>query len=360
LVDPDVKELLISLQKRETDFSQIQHSFDEISEWVTKNKPILKAERYFALHIKGMETLKRTLALQLLTPHKPIHILVLGDPASGKSEIALSFARITPDTGFAWGSKLTAAGLTLARLGKVLAIGLLPRCHFGAAYIDEFNLTPKYEASAILASMAQGFFGVEKANLKVSRVPSKTCITALANPKGDYFISNHPLRIKQQIPFTSKALLTRFHLIHIVLRPTVEEFSEISEHQIKYRMKDITFGFDKKEIALWKDYITYTRRIKISEWQSKGRIVKLVELFSKGCYQQDLKGKLAVPISPRLNEGILNIAEAFARAELSRIVRFKHALKAVILTAKLLRPLGLNTGKIYRTLKRELALPMGE
>lgn len=314
----------------------------EIQEFIERKQPFEHPERYVGRHILGMEEFKRIVALASISCFKPIHVIAIGDPASGKSEIAQSFQEITPRVRFCWGSKLTAAGLTLARLGNELKVGVLPECHVGTAVIDEFNLIPTTDASAVLASMAQQWFSIDKAFLKVPYVPSKLSVIGMANPRGDYFLSSSPHQIKRQIPFQSLALLTRFNLVFIVLRPEIKEFEEISVHQLRYRMGRETCTFDEKELGLWRDAVLFLRHLRPSWTRGKGFKRRLIAVFTTEAYREDKKGRLAVPVSPRLNEGISNLAEAYAKANMREEVYVRDVIKAIALVARSLTPCGLD------------------
>lgn len=265
---------------------------------------------------------------------------------SGKSEIAQSFAEITPRVRFCWGSKLTAAGLTLARLGNRLMVGVLPACHMGMAIIDEFNWIPVTDASAVLATMAQQWFSIDKAFLKVPYIPSKLSVIGMANPRGDYFLSSAPHQIRRQIPFHSLALLTRFNLIFIILRPEVGEFEEISDHQLKYRMGKKEIAFDERERELWRDAVLYLRYIDVNWTHNRAFKRRLIAAFTTEAYRQDRKGKLAIPISPRLNEGVSNLSEAYARANMRNEVWTRDVIKAIFLIARTLVPCGLDMNSV--------------
>lgn len=343
--EEEVNNFLGELDRREHPPTLGQERVHEIKEFIERKQPFEHAERYVARHILGMHEFKRIVALASISCFKPIHVIAIGDPASGKSEIAQAFQEITPRVRFCWGSKLTSAGLTVARLGNRLMVGVLPSCHVGTAVIDEFNWIPTTDASAVLATMAQQWFSIDKAFLKMPYVPSKLSVIGMANPRGDYFLSASPHQIKRQIPFQSLALLTRFNLVFIVLRPEIEEFQEISEHQLRYRMGRETCTFDQKERKLWQDAVLYLRHLHPNWTRGKGFKRRLIATFTTEAYREDKKGRLAVPVSPRLNEGISNLSEAYAKANMREEVYVRDVIKAIALVAQSLRPCGLNVDR---------------
>jgi DNA replicative helicase MCM subunit Mcm2 (Cdc46/Mcm family) len=327
---------------------------EEIREWIQKRHPFVHPERYIGKDIKGLDEFKQVLALTSISPFSPIHVVAIGDPATGKSQIAQAFQDLTPRTRYCLGSKMTAAGLTLARLGNRVMVGVLPACHIGAAYIDEFNLTPPDDAAAVLSTMQDGYFSVDKAFLKADYVPAKVSIVAMANPRGDYWISANPHQIRRQMPFRSLALLTRFHIIYIVLRPSVEEFGEISEHQLKFHMGLDSCSFDERERELWKSAVEALRYFR-PKWGGRTKTKRrLIAAFTMEAYRQERRRGVAIPVSPRLNEGVSNLAEAFARANMREDIRMRDVMEAIRLAVNSLIACGLDPAPVKKRLAEVL------
>jgi len=327
---------------------------EEVREWIHKRHPFTRPERYIARDIKGLDEFKQVTSLTSISPFNPIHVVAIGDPATGKSQIAQAFQNITPRTRYCLGSKLTAAGLTLARLGNRVMIGVLPQCHIGAAYIDEFNLTQPEDAAAVLSTMQDGYFSVDKAFLKADYVPAKVSIVAMANPRGDYWISANPHQVRRQMPFRSLALLTRFHLIYIVLRPSVAEFGEISEHQLKFHMGMDSCSFDERERELWKSAVLMLRHFR-PKWGGRTKIKRrVISAFTMEAYRQEKRRGIAIPVSPRLNEGVSNLAEAFARANMREDIRMRDVMDAIRLVVNSLIACGLDPNPVKKRIEEVL------
>lgn len=338
-----LEDYLQSLRDRERPPRFGKKRVEEIRDFIRRKQPFENPGKFIAKDIRGLDNFKKVMALASISPMRPIHIVAVGDPATGKSQVAAAFQSITPQSRYCLGSKLTAAGLTLARRGKDLMEGVLPACHVGAAYIDEFNLCKSEDAAAVLSTMQDGNFSVDKAFLKAQSVPAKASIVAMANPLGDYWLGLSPHQIRAQLPFRSLALLTRFHLIYLVLRPTVEEFEEISEHQLKYRAgsrKTITFNKEEKE--LWRDAVLYLRHVRPGWGKMKVLKRKLISTFTTEAYREERKGRISIPISPRVNEGTVHLSEAVAKARLHRAVWLGDVLKGIQLMVNSLIPCGLN------------------
>jgi DNA replicative helicase MCM subunit Mcm2 (Cdc46/Mcm family) len=358
-IQAQISELLNELRSREKPVQLSEDSMTKLQEWVKRVNPIQNAPAIFAQHIKGLDVWKRIIALQTISQPQPFHAIAIGDPASGKSEVSMSFSDITQTTAYVFATKMTAAGLTLSRVGEDLAVGALPRCHMGQVFVDEFDKAPAAEAGALLGSMQHGWFSVEKATLKVPVVPAKTVITALANPLGDYWRSTHPVQIKRQLPFTSQALLTRFHLIVIIRRPDVKEFEAISKHQINAGMTELAHNaLTDDDKRMWDIFVHYLRRVRINHYEHPQKSDQMITAFTTNAYQQDKKFRLAIPISPRLNDGILRISMAYAKSQLRETVTIKDTIRSIMLTAETLMPCGLDVAESFKAVKKSSGIPI--
>ncbi|MHA1791877.1 MAG: AAA family ATPase, partial [Promethearchaeota archaeon] len=122
--------------------------------------------------IYGRDKIKQAAALVLFggvqklkqTGHKirgDIHILVMGDPGTGKSQIIKSVSRLAPRAIYTSGQGSTAAGLTAAVLREestgsmMLEAGALVLADGGIAAIDEFDKMKTADRVAIHEAMEQ-------------------------------------------------------------------------------------------------------------------------------------------------------------------------------------------------------------
>ena len=352
----EVLSWLSKLQRLEEPYRLDGERLEKVKGWVRRRRPFDHAYKYIARHILGLDEFKNMVALANISPFHPVHTVIVGDPSTGKSQVALSFQAITPRCVFRFGSGLTKAGARVARLGNRLMEGLLPKAHVGCAMVDEFNLLSEEDRGAFLSAMQDGCFNVEHGNLKLDYVPAKCSVIAMANPKGYFFMSRNPYMIKKQLPFEDLALLTRFHLVFVLLRPTPEEFREISTHQLEFRVKNPRSGlaFSNDEVGLWRDAVEYLRRCR-ARWGGKRRLkLELIAAFTGEAYRQDYRRGLAVPLSPRLNEGIANLAEAYAKAGWRFTVSVKDVLRAIRIVGLLLKDCGLDADRAFRQVNRVL------
>jgi len=140
-------------------------NFSENSESVIK---------YISPNILGMDNIKKSVFLQLFSNHR-VHILLLGDPGVGKTEILRSINVLAPIASFGLGSGASKAGLTMSILGKKIIPGLLPMANKGIACIDELNLLKIKDRGGLLNAMEKGLIAIVKGIKAINKVP-KTSI----------------------------------------------------------------------------------------------------------------------------------------------------------------------------------------
>eukprot|EP00116_Pleurobrachia_bachei_P001875 sb/3462137/ len=144
------------------------------------------------------------------------HVLVVGDPGLGKSQLLQAVSNIAPRGVYVCGNSATSAGLTvsLSRDGSdtVLEAGALVLADKGCCCIDEFDKMAG-QHSALLEAMEQQSISIAKAGM-VCSLPARTSIIAAANPIGGHY---NPRKTVSENLKLSGPLLSRFDLIFILL-----------------------------------------------------------------------------------------------------------------------------------------------
>ena len=265
-------------------------------------------KEFIAPNIFGLELAKEAAALQLFAT-EPVHILLLGDPGTGKTDILRSASKLHPITSFGLGSGASKAGLSAAVKGNEILKGLLPMANEGICCIDELNLMKKTDYAALYSAMEKGFITYDKAN-KHFQLDAKVRVIATSNPKGDRFVGNIISILKQQIPFDS-ALLTRFHLVFLIRKPGLERFARITKKIVQNDKMKVNI----KDMEFIKDYVDFAEQVDV---EFPKEFEKQVVNFSTELKKDEKK--YLVEISPRMVIGLMRLAKASARMELRKTV----------------------------------------
>jgi replicative DNA helicase Mcm len=307
----------------------------------------------------GMQVEKEALALQLFSGvakvmpdgrriRGDIHVLLVGDPGIGKSELLSYMSRLSPRGIYATGKAASAAGLTAAAVrdefgeGRwTLEAGALVLADLGLAAIDELEKMNPQDRSAIHEAMEQQRISVAKAGI-TAVLQSRCSVLAAANPKFGRFDEHKYL--SEQIDL-SPTLLSRFDIIFAMIdRPQTERDRELAEHILKgHRVGEIarrretgatTHAADDIEVPFTphfspdflRKYVAYAKRIyPVMTDEAMAAIQKkYLDIRKTG----EGAGS-SVPITPRQLEAIIRLSEAGARLRLSETVTGEDADRAV-------------------------------
>lgn len=195
----------------------------EIIEFSKKDDLRIEFRNSIAPFIYGYELIKDGIVLQLFggvekTDHHghhqrgDIHILLIGDPGLGKTQLLKFVSKVAPKGRFGSGKQSTAAGLTATAYqdqdGWNLEAGFLPKCDRGLACIDELDKMSETDRGSIHEAMEQQTISIAKATITAT-LNARCAILAAANPKEDRFTSDE---ILSQIDL-EPTLLSRFGLM---------------------------------------------------------------------------------------------------------------------------------------------------
>jgi len=264
---------------------------------------------FIAPNILGMDDVKLAALLQLFSTER-FHLLLLGDPGTGKTDILRSTQSLAPISSFGLGSGTSGAGLSITMSGKKVEKGLLPLAHKGLCCIDELNLMKKADRAALYSAMEKGFITYDKGSTH-KKIPAKVCIQATANPSGDKFVGRSLSLLKEQLPFDS-ALLSRFHLVFLIRRPGLDQLVKITRQIVR----QANVKLREEDIDYIKGYIEYAKNLDVAfDTQYEPMITGFIEEI------KEKEDDYLVEIGPRTVHGIMRIAQAHARLFLHRSVR---------------------------------------
>jgi replicative DNA helicase Mcm len=309
--------------------------------------------------IYGMDEIKKAIMFQLFggvahnLPDKTrirgdIHVLLIGDPSTGKSQLLKLISSIIPRGKYVGGRGATAAGLTATVVrdeeflgGWILEAGAMVLANKGVLAVDEFDKMSKEDQIAMHEALEQQTVSVAKASI-VATLPAQVSVLAGSNPK--YFRFDPYKSVAEQVDIPD-TLLARFDL-KFALKDVPDKVKDekLATHILETRLEPsrvkplISPEFLRK-------YIAYVRKnCKPKMTREAAERLKNFYLDMRGLYA----GEDTVAITLRQNEGLMRLAESSAKIRLSDKVEMKDAERAVDVMRFSIQQLGYDyeTGKI--------------
>jgi len=271
-----------------------------------------------------------------------IHVLLVGDPGTAKSQLLQYTARIAPRGIYTSGKGSTAAGLTASVLRDkatgeyYLEAGALVLADGGVAAIDEIDKMREEDRSAIHEALEQQTVSIAKAGI-VARLNARTSVLAAGNPKYGRYIVGEPISKNIDLPPT---ILSRFDLIFVIQDiPEPKRDRMLAEHVLGIHM-DAERARPIIDPVLLRKYISYARRYvrpKLTE-EAKKLIAEFYVETRKSSRGQGAESP--VPITPRQLEALIRLAEAHAKMALKDKATVEDAEEAIRLMYYTLRRIG--------------------
>ncbi|MFH1211695.1 MAG: minichromosome maintenance protein MCM [Candidatus Woesearchaeota archaeon] len=346
------------------EFTQLEISKEEIEQIkeLSRDKEIYaKLVNSIAPSIFGHTLVKEALVLQLFGGVKKrkkdganirgdMHILLVGDPGSGKSQMLKRVSFVAPKARYVSGKGATGTGLTATVVkddflrGWALEAGMLVLANRGICCIDELDKMTKEDTSAMHEALEQQTVTIAKANINAT-LRCETTVLAAANPKFGRFDPYELIAKQIDLPST---LVNRFDLIF----PVRDIPDLVKDDQTATFI--LNLHQDENEIppeidtSMLKKYIAYAKQNifpKLSD-VAKAEINQFyVKLRNKS---KDDGGIKSVPISPRQLEALVRLSEASARTRFSTVVQKKDARRAIDLLYHCLSEIGIDpaTGEL--------------
>ncbi|CAG9461513.1 unnamed protein product [Pedinophyceae sp. YPF-701] len=163
-----------------------------------------------------------------------VHMLLVGDPGTGKSQFLKAAARLAPRSVVTSGKGTSSAGLTASAVkdanGWALEAGALVLANGGVCCIDEFGCLKPGDRTAIHEAMEQQTLSIAKAGV-VSQLQTCTTVFGVMNPKSKTYDSSLPLT---EVTGLSGPLLSRFDVILVLLDQRAPRWDEtVSAHVLR-------------------------------------------------------------------------------------------------------------------------------
>ncbi|XP_075223070.1 DNA helicase MCM8-like [Lycorma delicatula] len=289
------------------------------------------------------------------------HILIVGDPGLGKSQMLQACAAIAPRGVYVCGNTSSSCGLTVTLTREAggnyaLEAGALVLADQGCCCIDEFDKMSN-QHQALLEAMEQQVISISKAGV-ICTLPARTSILAAANPVCGHY--NRAKTVAENLRLGS-ALLSRFDLVFILQdRPNEHLDILLSEHVIALysglkrtsdfgseagssvcnetiqsfelplseRLKlDPGENIDLISPSLLRKYIAYAKKYVPNPYLSSGAVNILQTFYLELRKQHHTLD--ATPITTRQLESLIRLTQARAKLELREEATALDAIEVV-------------------------------
>ncbi|MCI0496747.1 MAG: minichromosome maintenance protein MCM [Thermoplasmata archaeon] len=356
------------IELEEKDFEDVEITDEEvqrIKELARDPELNAKMTASIAPTIYGMKMEKEVLALQLfggvpkVAPdgtriRGDIHVLLVGDPGTAKSQILVYLAHLSPRGIYASGQAATKAGLTAAAVPDEmgdgrwkLEAGALVLADKGMACIDEIDKMEAEDRSSMHEAMAQQTISVAKAGITAT-LQARTSILAAANPKHGRFDKFKTIIEQIDLPLP---LITRFDVIFpLADKPDPETDGALARHILKATLVAERIARARAlgetgeiegveaikppiEPEFMRKYLAYARR-NIFPTLTPEAMERIKDYFVMMRMSYSGEG---VAITARQLESIVRIAEASARVRLADTVEESDAKRAIDILENYLR-----------------------
>ena len=308
-----------------------------------------------APEIYGHDTVKEGLLLQLFEGSRPVddtfksdtmdrwtsHILLIGDPGVGKSQLMSAVQKRSPKVIGVAGTNTSQAGLTTSAVKDELTgtwtmeAGAVILADTGLLCIDEFDKLSSNAQKSLNEPMEQLSVSSAKAGL-VQTMTARTSILAAANPKYSRFTDTKT--IKEQLDI-AESTLSRFDLI-FVLRDNVNETKDKALANTLLRKNSSVKEVETLSDDCFKKYITFMKANCFPVLTDE--VIEILSTFYVTVRQQAIQSNDGKPITARDLKSLERLTIARAKCEGRTLTKRSDAQHAIRIYNESLETLGLD------------------
>lgn len=307
-----------------------------------------------APEVYGYESVKKGITLQLFEGNRPtddtfktdtmdrwtIHVLLIGDPGIGKSQLIQAVKKRAPKNITISGTNTSQAGLTVSTVKDELTgtwtmeAGATVLADTGVLCIDEYDKLKPSAQKSLNEPMEQLSVSSAKAGL-VQTMSARTSILAGANPKYSKFDPYKSYREQLDIPESN---LSRFDLI-FVLEDAVDETKDSNLAEALLNRDYILDESEVIEVDLLKKYITWIKANCFPVLSDGAKI--LLRDFYVNTRQEAKESTDGKPITARDLKALERLTIARAKCENRSEASVDDAIEAIEIYSDALRGIGL-------------------
>lgn len=311
-----------------------------------------------APHIYGKHEEKDALSISLFSDwtwklkaentldRSSLHILLIGDPGTAKSQLIRDVLKLAPIAIMGQGENATGAGLSNAAIQQngvwQIRAGLFAKADGGVVGLDELDKLDENDLKTLQSILEYQKQIVDKAGMHI-HFDTRCAAICGANPKKGHLNDYDP--IIDQLGLAS-FLFQRFDLVFVIRDVPGKEtdrmiYTRISETQNNSAIGDITL---KRPIPadLYKKFVLYARsKPKPSLSEAAKGLIGDFYVNARGTSGKGNNDAQYPAISARSAAALIKLTTAIARRELSLEATVEHAQYAISLYTKSVISMGL-------------------